>query len=190
MQTSKNHFEAVTQYDDDTIRRMFRTEYYVYETARRVLRLGIACAALVLAIFTSIPEVAKILCLLVGTWLIVSQDFPSKVQAEGVIAQRGGQTSTVKCRLNEAGVEVENGLKIPYKKIDRLVEDEAYFYLFQDKQTAVMLPREGLTPANPDRFKAFVAKKSGKEWETVGKSFLTMNRWDLVGMLRRARKKK
>ena len=96
MQTSKNHFEAVTQYDDDTIRRMFRTEYYVYETARRVLRLGIACAALVLAIFTSIPEVAKILCLLVGTWLIVSQDFPSKVQAEGVIAQRGGQTSTVK----------------------------------------------------------------------------------------------
>ena len=42
MQTSKNHFEAVTQYDDDTIRRMFCTEYYAYETARRVPRRGIS----------------------------------------------------------------------------------------------------------------------------------------------------
>ena len=31
MQTSKNHFEAKVVFNDETIRRMFRTEFYTYE---------------------------------------------------------------------------------------------------------------------------------------------------------------
>lgn len=31
MQTSKNHFEAKVIFNDETIRRMFRTEFYTYE---------------------------------------------------------------------------------------------------------------------------------------------------------------
>ena len=33
MQTSKNHFEAKVIFNDETIRRMFRTEFYTYEGA-------------------------------------------------------------------------------------------------------------------------------------------------------------
>lgn len=191
MKQSKIHFESVTVYNDDTIRRMFRTEYYVYETARRMLRLAVACGAILAGVFAPIPQAAKILCLLVGAWLIAAQDFPSKVQAEGVIAQRQGQTSKVKCRFSENGVEVENGLRIPYSQIDRLAEDEEYLYIFRDKQTAVMIPREGLVPKNPERLQALIQKRSGKQWEKIGRSILTLNLWDLVDMIRsRAGRKK
>ena len=35
MQTSKNHFEAKVIFNDETIRRMFRTEFYTYEGMQR-----------------------------------------------------------------------------------------------------------------------------------------------------------
>ena len=34
MQTSKNHFEAKVIFNDETIRRMFRTEFYKSEAKR------------------------------------------------------------------------------------------------------------------------------------------------------------
>ena len=36
MQTSKNHFEAKVIFNDETIRRMFRTEFYTYEGMQRL----------------------------------------------------------------------------------------------------------------------------------------------------------
>ena len=37
MQTSKNHFEAKVIFNDETIRRMFRTEFYTYEGMQRLV---------------------------------------------------------------------------------------------------------------------------------------------------------
>ena len=42
MQTSKNHFEAKVVFNDETIRRMFRTEFYTYEGMRHLLWLAAA----------------------------------------------------------------------------------------------------------------------------------------------------
>ena len=42
MQTSKNHFEAKVVFNDETIRRMFRTEFYTYEGLRHLLWLAAA----------------------------------------------------------------------------------------------------------------------------------------------------
>ena len=41
MQTSKNHFEAKVIFNDETIRRMFRTEFYTYRSEER--RVGKEC---------------------------------------------------------------------------------------------------------------------------------------------------
>lgn len=140
MQTSKNHFEAKVIFNDETIRRMFRTEFYTYEGMQRLVWLAVAFALVMLALFVPIPTVVKVLCLLVGCAMFAMPDFLSRVAAEGVIMQRGGAESTVSCRINAGGVDVENGAHIPFDKIDRLVEDDQYFYLFQSRQMAVMIP--------------------------------------------------
>ena len=55
MQTSKNHFEAKVVFNDETIRRMFRTEFYTYEGMRHLLWLAAAfvlvMAALLIHVF-------------------------------------------------------------------------------------------------------------------------------------------
>ena len=122
MQTSKNHFEAKVIFNDETIRRMFRTEFYTYEGMQRLVWLAVAFALVMLALFVPIPTVVKVLCLLVGCAMFAMPDFLSRVAAEGVIMQRGGAESTVSCRINAGGVDVENGAHIPFDQIDRLVD--------------------------------------------------------------------
>ena len=51
MQTSKNHFEAKVIFNDETIRRMFRTEFYTYEGMQRLVWLAVAFALVMLALF-------------------------------------------------------------------------------------------------------------------------------------------
>lgn len=188
--TGKNHFTAQIVYDDDTIRRMFRAEYYTYETTQRVLRMLIGAAGVAAAVFLGLPTAPKVLCLMVGAWMLVAGDFPSKIQAEGVISQRGGQTSTVTCKFDDNTLFVENGLRLPYKALDKLVEDESYLYLFRDRQTAVMVPLDALTPNDPDAFKELIARKSGKTWGPVKVDIFTFNLKDLLAMLDRKKKAK
>lgn len=183
MQTSKNHFEASVVFNDETIRRMFRTEFYTYEGFQRVLWLGVAFALIILALFGGVPAAVKVLCLLVGCGMFAMPDFLSRVAAEGVIMQRGGAESRVSCRINDGGVYVENGAHIPFDRIDRLVEDEQYFYLFQSRQMAVMIPKGSLLPNSPERFARMMAKKTGKDWQHT-KSLWGLTLKDLVQMLK------
>lgn len=97
--------------------------------------------------------------------------------------QRGGAESTVSCRINAGGVDVENGAHIPFDKIDRLVEDDQYFYLFQSRQMAVMIPKGSLLPANPERFAKVLAKETGKDWQQP-KSLWGLNLKDLIQMVK------
>ena len=97
MQTSKNHFEAKVIFNDETIRRMFRTEFYTYEGLRHLLWLAAAFVLVMAALFTAIPTIVKVLCLLVGCAMFAMPDFLSRVAAEGVIMQRGGAETTVSC---------------------------------------------------------------------------------------------
>ena len=137
--------------------------------------------SLTAALFTAIPTVVKVLCLLVGCAMFAMPDFLSRVAAEGVIMQRGGAETTVSCRVNDGGVDVENGAHIPFAKIDRLVEDDQYFYIFQSRQMAVMIPKGSLLPANPERFAKVLAKETGKDWQR-SKSLWGLNLKDLVQM--------
>ena len=105
MQTSKNHFEAKVIFNDETIRRMFRTEFYTYEGMQRLVWLAVAFALVMLALFVPIPTVVKVLCLLVGCAMFAMPDFLSRVAAEGVIMQRGGDESTVSCQRQPAAGE-------------------------------------------------------------------------------------
>ena len=166
MQTSKNHFEAKVIFNDETIRRMFRTEFYTYEGMQRLVWLAVAFALVMLALFVPIPTVVKVLCLLVGCAMFAMPDFLSRVAAEGVIMQRGGAETTVSCRVNDGGVD-----------------DDQYFYLFQSRQMAVMIPKGSLLPANPERFAKVLAKETGKDWQQP-KSLWGLNLKDLIQMVK------
>ena len=80
--------------------------------------------------------------------------------------------------LTEKGQETGRAIA---GKIDRLVEDDQYFYIFQSRQMAVMIPKGSLLPANPERFAKVLAKETGKDWQR-SKSLWGLNLKDLVQM--------
>ena len=187
MEHNAARYVCRTEFDERAIRLMFKTEYFTYEKKLLLMRCAFALVLLGVGMFSAFPIQARALCLLVGVWLIVALDFPSKVRAEGVLQQRGGAVSQVHLDFEEREIVVEKRQRIPYAQVDRLVEDDAYFYIFQNKQTAVMAARKGLEPAEPDAFCAFIEAKTGKAFQK-NLNFLSMNLFDLLGALSAGRK--
>ena len=169
-----------TEFDENAIRLMFKTEYFTYEKKLLLLRGAFAAVLLPVGMLTRLPIGARILCMLVGVWLLVAMDFPSKVRAEGVIQRQGSAASQVHLTFTDTEIEVEQRQRIPYASVDRLVEDDAYFIIFQNRQTAVMAAKAGLEPFDPDAFRAFIEKKTGKEFGR-NVNLLSMNLFDLLG---------
>lgn len=183
MKSTHAYFEAIMVYDDDTIRRMFKTEYYTYERLRLVGRYVLAIALIAAALLSGMPTIPQAICLMIGAWLFISPDFPSKVRAEGVIQQRGGQTSMVEMTFDGKAIGIGNGLTIAYDEIDRLIEDNQYYYIFRDRQTAVMVPKGGVRNGSDEAFRSYIEEKTGKAF-AVNKNILNMNLKDILAMLR------
>ncbi len=183
MKSTHAYYEAVMVYDDETIRRMFKTEYYTYEKLRLIGRYALAIALIAAALLTGMPTIPQAICLMIGAWLFVTPDFPSKVRAEGVIQHRGGRTSSVTLTFDGKAIGIGNGQTIPYTAVDCLIEDEKYYYIFRDKQTAVMVPRNGVTVGNPEDFRGYIELKTGKQFEST-KNLLNMNLKDVLAIVR------
>lgn len=180
MKKKNTYFEAQMTFHDDTIRRMFRAEYYTYETAQRLIRFILGAAGVLAALFLDIPTGARVVFLMFGVWMLVAGDFPSKVQAEGVIEKRGGKSSHVSYELDGDGIRIKGGGCIPYRSLDKLVYDNEYLYLFVNRQNAVMICTDRLKPAKPDELKELVAKESGKSWRRLTTGILEYNLQDLL----------
>lgn len=181
MTKKSEEFTVRMEFDDDAIRLMFKTEYFTYEKLRLLLRYVIAAGLIFAAALSTLLMPVKTIMLLVGAWLFVTPDFPSKVLAEGVIEKRGGQKSTVEYRFTGKGIHIGSQAGIPYGEIDRLVEDDRYFYIFRDRQNAVMTPKEALSDAQA--FRAFIQEKTGKEFKR-NTSLLTMNLRQMIQMVK------
>lgn len=176
-------YHAVMVFDDDSIRRMFRTEYSTYERMHRLSRLGISVIFILLSLLAEMPLPAKAVCMLAGCWLFAGRDFYSRVQAERVLEVRNGMQSTVAYTFNRAGIYAEGRKLFGYDEVDRLVEDEDYFYIFKDRQNAAMVPKASVRPAKSEGFRQFLEQKTGRSWRE-GNGLLLMDRKALAELIR------
>ena len=178
MRNGKQRFTGSGEYNEKTIQKVFRVEYFTYDRIKIITRACIGFALIAMTVFLQLSTLFVVACLAVGCWLIVCIDFPSKVKAEGVLQARNGAVTTVNLQFGENAVKVVEGKQsYKYSAIDRLVTDGDYLFLFCDRQTAVMLDRRTLEPADERAFKQFIEEKTGKKWK--GTSLLLMNFQDL-----------
>ena len=183
MKKASVYFEAETVFNDDTIRWMFRAEYYSYERLKILFRAGLGLLLLLLAFFFVKITAVKGVLMLIGCWFMVSTDFPSRMRAEQLIESRKGQTSKVRYQFTGDSVLIDQtGRSLPYDKIDRMLVDKRCFYLFESRQNAVMVPRGIWAEEKQQRFVNFLSEKTGKEWKQ-NRSMLSMNLRELLDMI-------
>lgn len=162
---NKRRFEAMVVFDDDSIRRMFRMEARIYERSHRLTQLLLAVILISMALFMRLPTMASVLCLMIGSFLVFAQNFRCDMQAERVLQARHGAVSSVRCIFNEDRVSVGDGRAYQLREIERLVKEDGYYYIFWDRQTAVMVPKEELKPKQPEKFEQFLSSAAGRQWQ-------------------------
>ena len=74
-------FIGSVQHTPDTIQRLYKTEYYTYDTLRILSRFLFGGALIAAALILELPRPVQILLLLVGCWLIISKDFPARYRS-------------------------------------------------------------------------------------------------------------
>lgn len=75
--------------------------------------------------------------------------------------------------LTEGGVtclSAGSRLEVDYSRIQCVLEDRERFYLFVDRQAAHMLRKDGFTRGTPEAFREFIARKTGRPAEPMGRT--------------------
>lgn len=183
MKNGKALFTARITFNNKTIQRVFKAEYFTYDKLKVIFRAAAGFALIAMAVFIKLHTALTVLLLLAGCWLIVALDFPSKVRAEGVIQSRGGAANTVNLKFFESSIEVvEERKSYDYTVVDRLTCDKDFLFIFYSRQNAIMIDSATLSPKDVSGFRNFIAGKTGKKWKTT--SIFLMNLSDLKQALK------
>lgn len=173
-----------------TIELMFTAQRNTYDKLRVLLRLIIGAGLAVAALTVALPMWARTLLLLFGGWLLASKDFPSQTRADRTMDARGGSLPCMSYTFFENRMDLsgEGSMSVGYKKIDRLVEDDGYLYVFMSRDSVCMIDRSTVEPGGADELKKFLEGKTGLKWRRE-KSLLSMNLYDIRQLIKDIRHK-
>ena len=175
-------YQGRIDHTEDTIQGLFEAQYNTYRTGRVVLTAAAGVALVAAGLFAPVPTLVQGLLVLAGCLLFVGRDFPAIVRAEGVIEARGGVLPSSVCTFCAGHMELEEGgiqKKLRYEKLDRIVQDRQYLYLFFGPESVVMVDRAKIQPGTAEDVMKLVSERTGKQWEAPF-SLLTFNLRDLL----------
>lgn len=183
-------FEGSIGHTEETIRLLYKTESHTYGKMQILTKVVIGAILVLLALLGGLPMAARGGLLLVGCWLLVSRDFASAMKADRAVEARHGALPVMSYLFDETGVtlEGEGHTRLAYNRIERLVEDERYLYLFLGKGAACMMDRKTVRPGPSQELMKFLEEKTGLEWRR-DKSLLAMNARDLIQAARDRRRR-
>lgn len=178
-------FTGNIQHTKETIYLLYKTQYCTYGQKRIILQLLIGAAMIIAAFAIKMNLALQGLLLLVGCWLLISKDFPSRLHAEDALEARKKGLPTLNYTFRKDGVEVEDGhkRKIPYQDFQYLVEDKDYLYLFLSNKSVCMVDKQTVAPGSAEELKTFVETHSGKKWRENW-TLLSLTLMDVIRIFR------
>lgn len=178
-------YTASIDHSEKTIERLYRTQRRTYDKGRILLRLVLGFGMVLAAALVALPTWLKAILLLVGAWLMASGDFPAQIRADRAVQDRGGSLPKMRYEFYEDHLKLtgEGSMNIGYRKLNRLLEDREFYYLFLERDSVCMIDRESLKPAKQEDFRLFLENATGLNWRQE-KSFLSIDLADLIKMRR------
>lgn len=185
---SQAKFVGSIQHTEDTLQRLFKTEYRTYHQLRILTQLAIGFAMAALALTVEMSRPLQAVLLLVGCLLMVGGDFPASVRADKAVDDRKGKLPSNVCSFFGGSMELsgEGSMRLNYDRFQRLVEDKEYLYLFLGRRSVCMVDKSTVKGGSTEELKAFVSERTGLAWRR-NRSFFTMNLADLRQMIRNSR---
>ena len=178
-------FTGSVRHTEDTIQRLFKTEYRTYHQPRILAQLAVGFVMAALALTVEMDRILQAVLLLFGCLLMIGRDFPASVRADKAVDDRRGRLPENVCSFFDGSLELsgEGSMRLKYDRFQRLVEDNEYLYLFLGSRSVCMIDKATVRGGSAEALKAFVAERTGLTWRR-NRSFFTMNLADLRQMLR------
>jgi len=178
-------FFGKIDHNEQTIEELFKCQYYTYKKGKIITRLATGFVMVLLAVVLDLPMWGKGLLLLFGSWFLVSKSFRAQIRADRAMEARHGSLPQMQYKFYEDGFRVtgEGSAELKYGKIDRLVEDKQYLYVFMGPDSVCMIERESVKPQNAEELMKFLSDKTHLEWKK-DKTILAMNLWDVVALFK------
>jgi len=181
-------YEGQIHHTEESIRSLFKTRRNIYDTKRSALRMILGAALVSTGLVANLTLAMQGIMVMIGSWLLVSRDFPAKIAAEEALEIRKKKKqalpkiTTTFCDF-DVKLSGEGKMQFKYNRFSRLTEDDVYFYLFLEKDSVCMIDKQSLEPNTPDKFKEYMTEKTGLEWIEI-KPWFHMNIFEIIRMLK------
>ena len=174
-------FSAYIRHNQETVRLLFKTAYYTYHKKLIIYKLVLGILLNLIALTSDFSKTVQALLMMLGCMLIVSKDFLHHARSDEVIQSRKAHLPEMKTDFYENHFQIigENGGKIEYSKIDRLVRHGKYAFLFVSQDVVCMMDEKTLLPMKTAEFEDFIEKKTNKKFR-IHKGPLSLSLYDLI----------
>ena len=178
-------WRASITHTEKTILRLYRTQYYAYSKGKLLVRAAIGMALILAGVLAAAPTWLRAVLMLIGTWFVVSGDFPAQLRADRALQERKAALPAMRYEFYEDHLFLsgEGSMNLPYKRLSRLAMDRDFLYLFETRDSVCMLERASLRPADDTAFMKFIEEKTGLFWRRES-SLLSIGLADLILMFR------
>ena len=158
-------FTARIQHSEQTVRLLCKTQYNTFHFRQKVFQCVAGLALTVTGLNGALGGWGAVVIFL-GCWMLVSLNLQAHNLSKQTLEQLGGHFPSAEYRFAEDRFTFsgENGeTDVAYGKLVRLVEDNAYAYLFLGELVTYMVDKSTVS-GGEDEWKAFLEKKTGLSW--------------------------
>ena len=163
-------FKAKMDHTEETCLRLGEVQNRCFGKLRDRIRILLAAVPLLTGCIVGIDNIFGVLLIVLACMFYYKTAFMYRRDAHKAYSKTPERFRHVEYESGEDEICIESGgaeKKISYKALYALRTDSDYGYLFINGQQAYMFLWTALSPKEQDDFKEFIARKTGKNWETV-----------------------
>ncbi len=171
--------QASIQHTEETCRRLSKVQYVKYDTTRKIIRWLLGGLPIVLGFLFGVDTTIGILFILFALFFLYKT--ANSYESEGVRAFLSTPEAFrhVDYEFHSKNMVIAaGGLRktLHYDQLYSLVEDEAYLYLFLNRQQAHMMACNSVD-GGWEQLKVFLTQQTGKQWQRMStkKTFVQTN---------------
>ena len=162
------NYRCTITHNDHTYRRLTQCIYNIYgkKTKNIILVTGMAFL-LIGAAFPSFSMFARVVFVLLGSWLLTSSNLPARMIADEMSKHAAGKFPTTEYIFYEDRVTINNSYfqgELLYEDIIYIAKDSDYIYLIVGNRAGHLLVVRDIMPADVDKFFLFIQEKTHKSW--------------------------
>lgn len=168
-------YTASIRHSATTVRKLCNMQYNTFQYWKKLIGGAFSLLLIVLSVYSGLGSILSVVFLALGCFLISNLNAPARANADTIIEAFKGKYPAPTYSFFPDGFSYEEGGElIPYSSIVRLVDDQAYLYIYVSRMTSYMVDNSTVSGKKGlSGLKTFLSDKTGLDWRPPFSIFKT-----------------